>query len=74
MSLATWLLLDLGCVKERGDDRCRADPNRDASFDELGPALLVLVVRILFVGHVLPTKSLVRLTSMCAAPTMEAAR
>ena len=41
MSLAARLLLDLGGVEQRGDDRRRADADRDAGLDQLVAALLV---------------------------------
>jgi hypothetical protein len=45
--LAARLLLDLGGVKESGNDCGGADPDRDAGLDQLGPALLARsVVRI----------------------------
>ena len=41
MSLAARLLLDLGGVEQSGDDRRRADADRDAGLDQLVAALLV---------------------------------
>ena len=72
--LAARLLLDLGGVEKRGDDRRRADSDRDAGFDELLPALLAGVVSVVVVGHLNPLEQSVRRTFMSASVTLEALR
>ena len=46
MTLAAGLLLDLGGVEQGGDDRGRADANRNSGFHQLGAALLAGAVRL----------------------------
>ena len=58
--LAARLLLDLGGVEKRGDDRRGADADRDPGLDELLPALLAGVVLVVVVGHVTPLEQSVR--------------
>ena len=50
MNLAARLLLDLGGVEKRGDDRCRSDSNGNARLYEFRPALFARFV-VIFVGH-----------------------
>ena len=52
--LAARLLLDLGCVEQRGDDRRRADADRDAGLDELLLPLLAGFIPVAVVGHLAP--------------------
>jgi hypothetical protein len=72
--LAARLLLDLGCVEERCDDRRGSDADRDPGLDELLPALLAGVVLVVVVGHLTPLEQSVRGTSMSASVTLEALR
>lgn len=72
MTLSARLLLDLGSVEERGDDGGRADPDRDAGFHELRPALLAGVITVVAVGHLEPLNASLPRTSMFDGPTMEA--
>jgi len=72
--LATRLLLDLGGIEKRSNDRSGADANRDAGLHELLPALFACVVRVVVVGHVTPLEQSVRRTSMSAGVTLEALR
>ena len=72
--LAARLLLDLRGVKERGDDRSRADADRDARLDELLPPLLAGFVLPALVGHVGSLNAYGSRTSMSASQTMEALR
>lgn len=51
MSLAAGLLLDLGRVQQRGDDRCRADTDRDPGFHQLAATLFVGALGVIFVTH-----------------------
>jgi len=51
MSLATGFFLDLGSVEQRGDDRCRADTDRDSGFHQLAPALFVGSLGVVAVTH-----------------------
>jgi hypothetical protein len=46
MRLGAGLFLDLGRVKQRGDDRGRADADGDASLHQLGTALFVGAIQI----------------------------
>src|SRR4029079_10805856 len=41
------LFLDLRSIEQRGDDRRRADADRDASLDQLGPPFLARFVAFL---------------------------
>ena len=70
--LTTRLLLDLGGVEKRRDDRRRTDANRDPGLDELLPALLAGVILVVVVGHVTPLEQSVSRTSMSAGVTLEA--
>ena len=72
--LATRLLLDLGGIEKRSNDCRGAYADRDAGLDELLPALLAGVVRVVVVGHVTPLEQSVRRTSMSASVTLEALR
>ena len=51
MSLAAGLFLDLGRVEQRGNDRCRADTDRDAGFHQLAAALFVGAFGVVIVAH-----------------------
>jgi len=52
MILAAGLFLDLGRVKQRGDNRRRADPDGYAGFHQLAAALLVCaVILVVAVAH-----------------------
>ena len=46
LSTAPLRLLDLGSVKQRRDDRGRADADRDPRLDQFGAALLVGLARL----------------------------
>ena len=70
--LAARLLLDLGGIEKRGDDRRRTDAHRDTGLDELLPALLAGVILVVVVGHVTPLEQSVRRTFMSAGVTLEA--
>ena len=48
LSTAPLRLLDLGSVKQRRDDRGRADADRDAGLYQLGPSF---VVSLIVVAH-----------------------
>ena len=72
--LATRLLLDLGGIEKRSNDCRGAYADRDAGLDELLPALLAGVVRVVVVGHLTPLEQSVRRTSMSASVTLEALR
>ena len=74
VKLAARSFLDLGRVEERGDDRCRADTDRETCLHELRPALLSGIVPVVVVGHVTPLKHFACLPSMFAGATMEAGR
>ena len=70
--LGTRLLLDLGGVEKRGDDRRGTYADRDTGLDELLPALLAGVILVVVVGHVTPLEQSVWRTSMSAGMTLEA--
>jgi hypothetical protein len=72
--LAARLLLDLRGVEKRGDDRRGADADRDPGPDELLPALLAGVVRVVVVGHCTPLEQSLPRTSMSRGATLEALR
>ena len=65
-------LLDLRGVEQSGDYCCRANPNGNPRFHQLGTALLAGFVRLSAVCHCDFLKSYFRGTSMCARPTLEA--
>lgn len=70
--LRTRLLLDLGGVKKRGDDRRGTDADRDPGLDELLPALLAGVILVVVVGHLTPLEQSLPRTSMSRGVTLEA--
>ncbi len=70
--LTTRLLLDLGGVEKRRDDRRRTDANRDPGLDELLPALLAGVILVVVLGHLTPLEQSLPRTSMSAGVTLEA--
>ena len=70
--LTTWLLLDLGGVEKRGDDRRRTDAHSDTGLDELLPALLAGVILVVVLGHLTPLELSLPRTSMSAGVTLEA--
>jgi hypothetical protein len=70
--LTTRLLLDLGGVEKRGDDRRRTDAHSDTGLDELLPALLAGVILVVVLGHLTPLEQSLPRTSMSAGVTLEA--
>jgi hypothetical protein len=70
--LTTRLLLDLGGVEKRGDDRRRTDAHSDTGLDELLPALLAGVILVVVLGHLTPLELSLPRTSMSAGVTLEA--
>jgi hypothetical protein len=70
--LRTRLLLDLGGVEKRGDDRRGTDADRDPGLDELLPALLAGVILVVVVGHLTPLEQSLPRTSMSRGVTLKA--
>lgn len=44
--IVTLGLLHLGGVEQRRDDRCRADPDRNACLDQFGPPFVIAPVAV----------------------------
>ena len=74
MRLAARLLLDLGRVQQRGDDRGRADADGHTCLHELLSPLLAGWIMFAVVGHVIPLKRDFLRTSMSPQATLEALR
>jgi len=60
MSLTARLLLDLGGVEKRGDDRCRSDAHGHSGPDKLVAALLVGALGVIAICHSQTSMAFVR--------------